>query len=105
MGRGLGPIGSKRSIPERMNSEHLFGPSLLGTVEYVDSGPIHAPDQTSSISARECSKKFVQQGAAGILTRGASIEYGSTAEFREHRWRLCSTSFLSTDPAQTLLLL
>jgi len=58
---------------------------------------IHAQEETAIINWRECSKKSVQQGRYCLLgperprhclTRGAYMEYVSTAKWRERRWRL-----------------
>ena len=58
---------------------------------------IQAQEETGIISWRECSRKSVQScpeplegKAAAILTRGAYMEYVSTAKWRERRWRLFS---------------
>jgi hypothetical protein len=65
--------------------------SLWGLLNISFQWQIQAQDETPIISWRECSKKSVQQGRSHCLTRGAYMEYVSTAKWRERRWRLFST--------------
>jgi hypothetical protein len=72
--------------------------SLPGTVEYSFPWHIQAQEETANISGRECSKKHAlslskgpSSKAGALLTRGAYMEYVSTAKGRERRWWLFST--------------
>ena len=52
---------------------------------------IQAQEETSIITAGGKVQKSPSSKAAAILTRGAYVEYVSTAKWRERRWRLFST--------------
>ncbi len=98
-------VGGKESHQSRTIPSRLINVQS-GTVEYFTPLAIHTPVEKDIVSGRECSKKHalslsegsvqscpeaIEGKAAAILTRGAYMEYVSTAKWRERRWRLFST--------------
>jgi hypothetical protein len=64
--------------------------SILGLLNISFKWPINALGEID-ISSHGNGQKSPSSKAAAILTRGAYLQYVSTAKWRERRWRLFST--------------
>jgi hypothetical protein len=63
---------------------------MLGLLNILFPWKIQAQEETAIIAGGNV-QKSPSSKAAAILTRGAYMEYESTAKWRERRWRLFST--------------